>query len=152
MKGRSDGDAARQISMGLKARRAEEAFSVGADEVTEARRDFVFVRDLARTVLMAASGTGTGTYHFSTGRDVAVRELYDAVVRAMQLNHYPEPDIRPFGADDAPTILLDPSRTFRDFGEVEFTPLDEIVAETVAYYRQHGVQGGYTHLRTEQNS
>jgi hypothetical protein len=47
---------------------------------------------------------------------------------------------------------LDPSRTFRDFGEVEFTPLDEIVAETVAYYRQHGVQGGYTHLRTEPKS
>ena len=72
--------------------------------VTEARRDFVFVRDLARTILMAASGTRTGTYHFSTGRDVAVRELYDAVVRAMQLNHYPEPDIRPLGADDAPSI------------------------------------------------
>jgi nucleoside-diphosphate-sugar epimerase len=118
--------------------------------VTEARRDFVFVRDLARTVVMAAIGTGTGTYHFSSGRDVAIRELYDAVVRAMQLNHYPEPDIRPLGPDDAPSILLDPSRTFRDFGQVEFTPLDEIVAETVAYYRQHGVQGGYTHLRSEQ--
>lgn len=120
--------------------------------VTEARRDFVFVRDLAQTVLRAASGTGTGTYHFSSGRDVAVSELYDAVVRAMQLNHYPEPEIRPLGADEAPTILLDPSRTFRDFGQIEFTPFDEIVAETVAYYRQHGVQGGYTHLRTEQNS
>jgi UDP-glucose 4-epimerase len=120
--------------------------------VTEARRDFVFVRDLARTVLMAASGAGTGTYHFSSGRDVAIRELYDAVVRAMQLNHYPEPDIRPLGSDDAPTILLDPSRTFRDFGQVQFTPLDEIVSETVAYYRQHGVQGGYTHLRTEPKS
>jgi hypothetical protein len=70
----------------------------------------------------------------------------------MQLNHYPEPDIRPLGPDDAPTILLDPSRTFRDFGQVAFTPLDEIVAETVAYYRQHGVQGGYTHLRTEPKS
>ena len=46
-----------------------------------------------------------------------------------------------------PTILLDPSRTFRDFGDIAFTPLDEIVAETVAYYREHGVQGGYTHLR-----
>jgi nucleoside-diphosphate-sugar epimerase len=101
---------------------------------------------------MATSGTGTGTYHFSSGRDVAIRELYDAVVGAMQLNHYPEPDIRPLGADDAPTILLDPSRTLRDFGQVEFTPLDTVVAETVAYYRQHGVEGGYTHLRTEQKS
>ena len=116
--------------------------------VTEARRDFVFVHDLARTVLRAVGGTGAGTYHFSSGRDVAVKDLYDAVVRAMKLNDYPEPEIRPLGADDAPTILLDPSRTFRDFGEIEFTPLDEIVAATVAYYREYGVEGGYTHLRT----
>ena len=53
---------------------------------------------------------------------MAIIELYDAVVRAMKLNHYPEPEIRPLGPDDAPTILLDPSRTFRDFGEVAFTP------------------------------
>jgi len=60
--------------------------------------------------------------------------------------------IQPLGPDDAPTILLDPSRTFRDFGEVAFTPFDEIVTQTVAYYREFGVQGGYTHLRTETNS
>jgi UDP-glucose 4-epimerase len=120
--------------------------------VTAARRDFVFVRDLARTVLKAASGIGSGTYHFSSGRDVAIKDLYDEVVRAMKLNDYPEPEIRPLGPDDAPTILLDPSRTFRDFGEIGFTPLDEIVAQTVDYYRDHGVQGGYTHLRAEQNS
>jgi UDP-glucose 4-epimerase len=117
--------------------------------VTPARRDFVFVRDLARTVLQAVGGAGHGTYHFSSGRDVAIVELYDAVVRAMKLNDYPEPEIRPLGADDAPTILLDPSRTLRDFGDIEFTPLDEIVAATVAYYREYGVQGGYTHLRAE---
>lgn len=120
--------------------------------VTEARRDFVFVHDLARTLLRVVSGTGAGTYHFSSGRDVAIKELYDAVVRAMKFNDYPEPEIRPLGADDAPTILLDPSRTFRDFGEIEFTPLDEIVSSTVAYYREHGVQGGYTHLRIGKNS
>jgi len=120
--------------------------------VTAARRDFVFVQDLARIVVKAADGTGSGTYHFSSGRDVAIKELYDAVVRAMKLNDYPEPEIRPLGLDDAPSILLDPTRTFRDFGEMRFTPLDEIVASTVAYYRDHGVEGGYTHLRSEKNS
>ena len=120
--------------------------------VTEARRDFVFVEDLARIVLRAADGVGSGTYHFSSGRDVAIREFYDSVVRAMQLNEYPEPEVRPLGADEAPTILLDPTRTFRDFGELQFTPLDEIVAKTVAYYKEYGVQGGYTHLRAGQSS
>jgi len=120
--------------------------------VTEARRDFVFVEDLARIVLRAADGVGSGTYHFSSGRDVAIRELYDSVVRAMQLNEYPEPEIRPLGADEAPTILLDPTRTFDDFGELRFTPLDEIVSRSVAYYKEYGVQGGYTHLRAGQSS
>jgi UDP-glucose 4-epimerase len=115
--------------------------------VTAARRDFVFIHDLAGAVVKAADGTGSGTYHFSSGADVAIRDLYDAVVRAMQLNEYPEPEIRPLGPDEAPTILLDPTRTLRDFGTIRFTPLDEIVAQTVAYYREHGVEGGYTHLK-----
>jgi UDP-glucose 4-epimerase len=116
--------------------------------VTEARRDFVFVEDLAHTVVRAVDGTGRGTYHFSSGRDVAIKDLYDAVVRAMKLNDYPEPEIRPLGHDEAPTILLDPSHTFEDFGDISFTPLDEIVNRTVAYYREHGAEGGYTHLRS----
>ncbi len=117
--------------------------------VTTARRDFVFVQDLARTVVRAVSGEGRGTYHFSSGKDVAIKELYDAVVRAMRLNEYPEPEIRPLGPDDAPSILLDPSRTFKDFGQIRFTPLEEIVEKTVAYYREFGVQGGYTHLKID---
>jgi UDP-glucose 4-epimerase len=117
--------------------------------VTPARRDFVFVEDLAKTVMRAADGAGHGTYHFSSGGDVAIKELYDEVVRAMRLNAYPEPEMRPLGPDDAPSILLDPSRTFDDFGEIRFTPLAEIVDRTVAYYQKHGVQGGYTHLKIE---
>jgi UDP-glucose 4-epimerase len=115
--------------------------------VTTARRDFVDVADLARTVIAAVKGRGHGTYHFSSGTDVAIKELYDAVVGALALNTYPEPEIRVLGPDDAATILLDPTRTFDDFGEIEFTPLQQTVARAVAYYREWGVHGGYTHLR-----
>lgn len=114
--------------------------------VTPARRDFVFVKDLARTAVKAADGTGSGTYHFSSGTDIAIKELYDAVVDAMKLNDYPEPDLRELGPDDALSILLDPSRTFADFGEIEFTPLKETVSKAVEYYKSFGVHGGYTHL------
>jgi nucleoside-diphosphate-sugar epimerase len=117
--------------------------------VTKARRDFVFVKDLARTVLKAADGTGHGAYHFSSGKDVAIQDLYDAVVAAMELREYPAPEVRELGADDAPSILLDPSRTFKDFGRVEFTSLGDTVAPAVEYYRKFGVHGGYTHLRHE---
>jgi UDP-glucose 4-epimerase len=115
--------------------------------VTPARRDFCFAGDLARVVVEAARGKGGGTYHFSSGKDVAIKELYDAVVKAMKLNDYPEPEVKPLGPDDAPSILLDPSRTFADFGDVRFTPLDEIARLSVERWQDEGVVGGYTHLK-----
>jgi UDP-glucose 4-epimerase len=115
--------------------------------VTPARRDYVFAADLASIVAEAAAGKGRGTYHFSSGKDVEIRQIYDLTVRSMKLNHYPEPELRPLGPDDAPSILLDPSRTFSDFGQIDFTPLDQIVERTIAYYREYGVQGGFTHLK-----
>jgi nucleoside-diphosphate-sugar epimerase len=117
--------------------------------VTKARRDFVFVKDLARTVVQACDGRGKGAYHFSSGKDVAIIELYDAVVKAMKLPQYPQPEVRELGADDAPSILLDPSRTFADFGRIEFTPLEQTVAAAIDYFKQHGTIGEYTHLRHE---
>lgn len=118
--------------------------------VTKARRDFVFVKDLARTVLKACGGTGHGAYHFSSGSDVAISELYTAVVKAMGLANAPEPEIRDLGPDDVYSILLDPSRTFADFGGIEFTPIEKTVAEAIRYYQQYGTLGEYTHLRLEQ--
>jgi nucleoside-diphosphate-sugar epimerase len=117
--------------------------------VTEARRDFVYVGDLAKTAVAAADGRGSGAYHFSSGTDIAIKELYDAVFDAMKLNDYPEPEIKPLGPDDAKSILLDPSRTFADFGQIQFTPLKEFVAKAVNYYREYGVHGEYTHLKLD---
>jgi hypothetical protein len=73
--------------------------------------------------------------------------LYDAVVEAMDLPEYPEPEIRELGPDDAPSILLDPSRTVEDFGEMEFTPLSETAQAGIDYFREFGASGGYTHLK-----
>lgn len=115
--------------------------------VAEARRDFVYVKDLARVVLKACDGTGHGAYHFSSGQDIAVQELYNAVVTAMDLPGRPEAEVRPLGPDDVFSILLDPSRTFADFGKLEFTSLQETVSAAIAYYREHGTLGEYTHLR-----
>jgi len=118
--------------------------------VTKSRRDFVFVKDLARIVIKAIDGTGSGAYHFSSGKDVDIRELYDEVVRHMELEEYPEPETRELGPDHAFSILLDPSRTFEDFGEIKFAQLSEIVGDAVAYFRKFGVHGGYTHLKVEE--
>lgn len=115
--------------------------------VTKSRRDFVFVKDLARVVLKACDGVGHGAYHFSSGSDVAIEELYNAVVKAMSFSEFPQPEIKELGADDVVSILLDPSRTFEDFGEFEFTPIEETVVQAIEYFEEHGTLGEYTHLR-----
>ena len=117
--------------------------------VSNARRDFVFVKDLARVVLKAIDGTGHGAYHFSSGKDVAIQELYDAVVNALDVPGKPKAEVKELAADDVFSILLDPSRTFQDFGQIEFTPLQETVSAAMAYYKQHGTLGEYTHLRLQ---
>lgn len=115
--------------------------------ITPARRDFVSADDLARVVTKAVDGQGHGTYHFSSGKDVAIKEVYDAVVRAMKFNDYPEPELKPLAPDDAPSILLDPSRTFADFGSITFTPMEKVIADSILHYQEHGVEGGFTHLK-----
>jgi len=115
--------------------------------VTKSRRDFVFVKDLARVVLKACDGSGHGAYHFSSGSDVSIETLYDAVVRAMGFKEYPKPEIKDLGEDDVVSILLDPSRTFEDFGKIEFTPIEETVSQAIDYFQKFGTLGEYTHLR-----
>jgi len=115
--------------------------------ITKSRRDFVFVKDLARTVLKACDGIGHGAYHFSSGTDVAISELYDAVVKAMNISPYPQAELRDIGPDDVFSILLDPSRTYQDFGNLEFTPIETTVKEAIEYYQVHGTLGEYTHLK-----
>lgn len=117
--------------------------------VSDSRRDFVFVKDLAVHIVKAFDGIGSGAYHFSTGQDVSIKSLYDEVVQALELVDYPEPDLVPLGDDDVGSILLDPSRTTEDFGDFNFTPLSEIVAQAVAYYREFGVDHEFTHLKIQ---
>ena len=118
--------------------------------VTESRRDFVFVKDLANVVVKACDGVGNGAYHFSSGSDVSIMELYDAVVKAMNIDVYPKPDVRPLGEDDVFSILLDPTRTLEDFGNIEFTPIEETVRQAIEYFKEHGTLGEYTHLNFEE--
>lgn len=113
--------------------------------VTDARRDFVYVDDLVRVAMMAAS-VGEGAYHVASGRDVSIADLYAAARAAMGLP--PEqPVIVPRGPDDAASLLLDPSVTSGRFGWTASTPLDVGIERAVAWYGKHPVNETYTHLR-----
>jgi UDP-glucose 4-epimerase len=114
--------------------------------VVDTRRDFMYVGDLIDLVVKAVDGQGAGVYHASSGSDASIKELFDATVSALGL---PEIDVevRPRNPDDAYTILLDPSRTERDFAWRATTPLVDGVAAAVAWYRDYGVEQTFTHLK-----
>jgi len=119
--------------------------------VSDTRRDFIYVGDLVEVVVRAISGVGEGHYHVSSGADVAIKDLYDAAVSALAFQPEQEVEIRPRGEDDAPSILLDPSRTERDFDWSAATPLEEAVGAAIDWYRQNGVEQAYTHLRASRS-
>jgi UDP-glucose 4-epimerase len=118
--------------------------------VMDTRRDFVYVDDLLAVVLAALSGTGEGVYHVSSGSDKSIKELFDAVVSAMGIELEDEVEVRPRPEEDAPSILLDPARTEKDFDWKAEVPLADGVAEAIAWYREHGVGATYTHLKAEE--
>lgn len=115
--------------------------------VMDTRRDFIFVHDLIDCVIAAIDGKGHGYYHISSGSDYAIKELFDEVVRALDIKLDKPVEVRPRNADDVYTILLDPSRVEREFGWRISTPLREGVSATVEYYKKHGIQETYTHLK-----
>lgn len=117
--------------------------------VMNTRRDFIYVDDLVAVVLKAIDGAGsTGYYHISTGGDVAIADLYEATVRALGIDA-PPADVRERGPDDVFSILLDPSKTERDFAWKAGTPLAVGVQRAIEYYRERGIEQTYTHLRLE---
>jgi UDP-glucose 4-epimerase len=117
--------------------------------VTDTRRDFLFVTDLVDVVVKAIDGAGSGAYHVSSGTDVAIKDLFDATTSALGLGSI-DVEVRPRAADDAESILLDPSRTNADFDWQTSVSLQDGVAQAIAWYQEHGIEQTYTHLKEEE--
>jgi UDP-glucose 4-epimerase len=116
--------------------------------VMDTRRDFVYIDDLIQVVLKAIDGRGKkGVYHISSGSDYAIKDLFEATVKALGIKLDRDVEVRPRLPDDVFTILLDPSKTIRDFDWRVSTPLETGVARAIAYYRQYGLSQTFTHLK-----
>lgn len=114
----------------------------------DTRRDFIYIRDLIEGGDKAVHGTGTkGFYHISSGSDFSIKELFDATVKALGIKL--EKDCGPCqrGVDDVYTILLDPSKTNRDFQWRTTTPLETGARAAIEWYKIHGITQTYTHLK-----
>ena len=110
------------------------------------RRDFVYVDDLVEVVMKAVDDAGSGTYHVSSGSDITITEMWDATVKALNCPDYPV-EKRERGVDDAPSILLDPSKTNQTFDWKATTSLEDGVKNAIEYYKEFGINETYTHLK-----
>jgi UDP-glucose 4-epimerase len=116
--------------------------------VMDTRRDFIYIADLVDCVMLAIDGKGSrGAYHISSGSDYAIKELFDATIKALNISLETDVEVRPRGPEDAFTILLDPSKTHKDFPWKISTPLEEGVRKAIEYYTEYGITETFTHLR-----
>lgn len=113
--------------------------------VMDTRRDFVYVSDMIDCIMSAVDGKGHGTYHLSSGSDYAIKELFDETLAALDIKM--DVEVRPRQPDDVFSILLDPSKTNKDFGWKAVTPLKQGVLETINYYKEKGIEETFTHLK-----
>jgi UDP-glucose 4-epimerase len=117
--------------------------------VMDTRRDFIYVADLIEVVMKAIHGLGKkGYYHISSGSDFSIKDLFDATVKALGIKLEKDVEVRERGADDVFTILLDPSKTNRDFQWKTKTPLEAGVRAAIDWYKLYGITQTYTHLKT----
>jgi UDP-glucose 4-epimerase len=112
--------------------------------VVDSRRDFVYIDDLVDLVMRVMDSDYVGVLHAASGRDYAIRELYDAV--ADEFPDAPAVTVTPRGSDDAATILLDPSETEREFGWRAPTSLGAGITRACEWYAGNGVTDTFTHL------
>ena len=115
--------------------------------VANAKRDFIDVRNLASVVLQAVDGRGNGAYHFSSGKDIEIIDLYRHVVSAMKLTDEPKFEYQENVAGGPPSILLDPTKTFSDFEMPVLNSINHTVADAITYYKEFGVTREVTHLK-----
>lgn len=112
--------------------------------VMDTRRDFIFVDDVVECVLKAFDQNAKGIFHISSGSDVAIKDLFNEALNALGMKKSVE--VRPRHPDDAPSILLDPSRVQNELGWKARTPLSVGVSRAIEYYKSHGLTETFTHL------
>lgn len=112
--------------------------------VVNTKRDFVYINDLVDVVLKSIYEDHFGTFHVSSGSDVSIEELFQATINSMGIEYPVEK--REKNKDDASTILLDPSKTQKEFNWKTKINLQEGVNETIKYYDKYGVNQTFTHL------
>ena len=115
----------------------------------DTRRDFIFVDDLVDVVDARPSTAGARAARTTSppARTTRSRSSSTRPSRRWSSSWHKDVEVRPRNPDDVPTILLDPSKTERDFDWRTTTPLGRASRRAIAYYGENGIEQTYTHLK-----
>jgi nucleoside-diphosphate-sugar epimerase len=115
---------------------------------TTAVRDFLDMSDfLAFMDGTIEEGGPTGVFNLGPGIGHSIQDVLVAVANAMKVAVPTPIDVRPVGADDVETVVLDPSITRAAFGWRHKVQFDEAIARMVRWYDQFGVSAVHSHLK-----
>lgn len=115
---------------------------------TDTRRDYVAMPDFLDLFDRVADDRApTGVYHLSTGADISIKEIFDAVAANLNIKLDAPVEVRPSDPDDVASILLDPSKTKSDFGWQPKTSFGDGLRDLIRWYDDHGVEQTFSHLR-----
>jgi nucleoside-diphosphate-sugar epimerase len=115
---------------------------------TDTRRDYVSMSDFLDLFdRIIVEGAPTGVFHLSTGADISIKEIFDAVAEEVGVKLDRPVEVRPSDPDDVASILLDPSETKKAFGWQAKTPFRDGLRDLVAWYDMNGVEQTFSHLR-----
>jgi UDP-glucose 4-epimerase len=100
----------------------------------EQTRDYVFVGDLVSAAARAVERPGAGIWNAGTGVETSVNQLFSTL--AEELGFEGRPEYVPLPPGEQRRSVLDGNRLLRDFGLESYTPLDEGLKATAAYFRK----------------
>ena len=91
-------------------------------------RDYVYVHDVVRAMLLASEHDGGGIYNIGTGTETSVVDLYDAVQQVSGIRR--EPELAPARLGELQRSVLDPSLARSELGWRPERALLDGLAET----------------------
>lgn len=111
------------------------------------KRDYIFVEDLARAMLMGAAAKDVhfDVFNLGSGNGLAFKDMAELVVRAVgqgQVQFVPWPEDRYFV--ETGDYVTNISKIRRKLSWEPLVPIEEGIARTVAHYRAHAEHYGFS--------
>lgn len=111
---------------------AGEAPFMNADGATT--RDYVFVGDVVKAMIVALEGNVSGVFNVGTGREVSTKDLFGMIQESVGTSITPIP--RPEVKDAVVRMALDAGKMKEVFGWVPEMSLEEGIKKTVQWYQR----------------